>query len=121
MKKQKKIEGPIVLCWIAAVVTVIASVTAMIARSGLSDVTQTAREVGSVTSRLDSVSSIRSLVVSFSEQCRIAQQNWIGAADVGLGMLFLLVLVCIALIATLAVQVKANRRLQAQVRKLQQH
>ncbi|WP_114695406.1 hypothetical protein [Motiliproteus coralliicola] len=116
----KRVEGPVLLCWIAGVVTVLALVAAMVLRSGLEEVGRTSSEINSVVAQLESLSSIRGLVISLSEQCSYAQQSWISVLDTSLGMLFLVSLVAIALTATLAVQVKLNRKLSARLDKLQQ-
>ena len=119
MKSQKNSEGPLVLCWIAAALITIALGVAAYVRSSLSELGQTANEINSVATILDSLSGLRSLVISFANQCSVAQESWLGAANTLMGILFLISLVGIALLATLAVQVKLNRKLTRQLHRLQ--
>lgn len=113
---KKRIEGPIILCWISGLVTGLALLLAMVLRNGLEEVGRTSSEINSVASQLDSINSIRGLVVSLSEQCRMAQESWVMVVDTSLGLLFLVSLVAIALILALVGQLKLNRQLKANLR-----
>jgi hypothetical protein len=117
--KAKQTDGAVALCWLSGVVLAVALVVTMYVSRGLDQLGQTSAEIESVARVLDSASGLRLLLMSFSNQCSVAQQNWQGALDIGFGLMFLVCLVGFALIATLAVQLKTNRRLQRRIEQLQ--
>lgn len=117
--KKKQADGAVALCWISGVLLTVVLLLAMYARSGLARLGQTASEIESVAQVLNSVSGLRSLLLSFSTQCRVAQESWLGALDMGLGLMFLACMIGFALLAMLAAQLKTNRRLQRRVQQLQ--
>ena len=117
--KTKQTDGAVALCWVAGVLLTVALMLAMYVRSGLDQLRQTSSEIESVARVLDSASSLRSLLMSFSNQCNVAQESWLGALDAGLGLMFLACLAGFTLLATLAVQLKTNRRLQRRILQLQ--
>lgn len=118
--QQKRLNGPVIFCWFSGAVFGLCLMTAMIVNSSLDTLSQTSGEVSSVASRLDSVSGLRSLLLSFSSQCTQAQESWSGALTSTMGIVFLCCLVGFALVATLAVQVSMNRKQARQIVKLQQ-
>jgi TRAP-type C4-dicarboxylate transport system permease small subunit len=115
---QQKLNGSLIFCWFSAAVLVICLVSALVVGSGLDTLSQTSSEVSSVASRLDSVSGLRGLLISFSNQCEIAQQSWSKGVTVSMGLVFLSCLIGFALIATLAVQLSLNRKQASQLQKL---
>ncbi|MEH6471270.1 MAG: hypothetical protein V7752_08470 [Halopseudomonas sp.] len=118
--RAKKTNGTMMLCWIAGVVIVVALFSAMYVHSSLTVLSKTSSEINSVAAILDSVSGLRSLLISFSNQCNVAQENWLGALNTSLGLMFLVCLAGMALLVTLVAQFKLNRRLTARIAKLQQ-
>ena len=118
--QQKRLNGPVIFCWFSGAVFGLCLVAAMIVNGGLDTLSQTSSEVSSVASRLDSVSGLRSLLISFSNQCTQAQESWSAALTSTMGIVFLCCLVGFALVATLAVQVSINRKQALRLHKLQQ-
>ena len=111
----KKTDGPILLCWIIAVVIVVALTTGMVVQSGLNELTQASGEINSVASVLDSVTGLRSLLISFSNQCSMSQESWTGALNTALGLLFLVSILGLGLLLALASEIKKNRRLTSRL------
>ncbi len=118
--KTKQTDGAVAMCWVAGVLLSLAMLMAIYVRNGLSLLGQTSAEIESVAQVLDSASGLRSLLMSFSNQCSVAQDSWLGALDTSLGLIFMICLVGFTLVATLAVQLKTNRQLQRRIQKLQQ-
>lgn len=106
------------LCWIIAAVIATALISGMVVQSDLNVLTQTSEEINAVAGLLDSVSGLRSLLVSFSNQCSLVQDNWIGALNTALGLLFLVSMLGFALVLLLAAQIRKNKRLSLRLNKL---
>lgn len=111
-----KTDGSMVMCWVAALMIAAALVCAMVAQSGLKLLTTTSEEVTAVASVLESVSGLRSLLISFSYQCNLSQENWIAALNTSLGLLFLVSMLGFALLLALVAQIRKNRRLMLRLK-----
>ncbi len=117
---ENKINGPLVLCWISGSLLIVVLLVAMFVRSDLSILTESAAEISSVATLLDSPSGLRSLLISFSNQCSLAQESWLVVLDMNLWLITLACMTGFALLVALAMQIRINRQLNLQMRKLQQ-
>jgi hypothetical protein len=117
---KNRTNGPFVLCWVSGLVLIAVLLAAMFARSDLKVLTETAAEINSVAAVLDSPSGLRSLLISFSNQCSLAQERWLGALDMSLWLITLACMTGFILLVTLALQLRINRQLNKRVRQLQQ-
>ncbi|MFT5722406.1 MAG: hypothetical protein ACI9W6_002735 [Motiliproteus sp.] len=107
----KKTDGSMVVCGIAAVVILAALVFGMAVQDGLTALTQSSKEISAVANLLESVSGLRSLLISFSYRCSLSQDNWIEALNTALGLLFMVSMLGLALLLALVLQFRKNRRL----------
>lgn len=110
--------GAMLWCWGAGFAIVSALVVALSAQSGLDVLTNTSAELNSIAYLLDSPGELRSLLLSFSNQCSQAQEDWLGALNTCLGLMFLLSLLAFALLIALVVQIKKNKRLTLRLGKM---
>lgn len=107
------------MCWVAAAVIAAALVFAMVVQSNLKLLTKTSEEVSAVAALLESVTGLRSLLISFSHQCNLSQESWIGALNTSLGLLFMVSMLGVALLLALVAQLRKNRRLMLRIAKMQ--
>tara|TARA_R110002167_G_scaffold30636_3_gene101228 strand:- start:13308 stop:13667 length:360 start_codon:yes stop_codon:yes gene_type:complete len=117
--RNKKRDGMMLFCWLAGILMAVALITAMSVYNDLDLLKRASDEINSVAALLDSVTGLRSLMFSFSTQCLLAQENWAGALDISLGLMFLVSVLGFILLAMLVVQIKKNRQLHQRLLKIQ--
>ncbi|MFT6916128.1 MAG: hypothetical protein ACJAWL_002445 [Motiliproteus sp.] len=109
--RETKITGSMVVCGIVAVVILAAMVSGMAVQDDLKLLTQSSDEITAVAGLLDSASGLRNLLLSFSYQCSLSQDSWIGALSTALGLMFMVSILGLALLLALVLQLRKNRRL----------
>ncbi|MEH6649377.1 MAG: hypothetical protein V7707_05035 [Motiliproteus sp.] len=117
--KNSKVDGVKALCWISGVMLSVILLVAIVSRSGLETLAKTSAEIESVASLLDSITGLRSLLLSFSNQCTLAQQSWQSTLDTNQGLVFVACGTGLMLVAALAMQLKTTRSLQRRIQQLQ--
>lgn len=117
--KNSKLDGGKTLCWVGGVMLSVTLLVAIVSRSNLETLAKTSTEIESVAGILDSITGLRSLLLSFANQCTMAQDSWQSALDINLGLIFVACCTGLMLVAALAMQLKTNRSLQRRIEQLQ--
>ena len=117
MSAKKKDITALLLCCTAVVIMLAALLTTSFMASSIEPVGKSASELLRVADQLDSVTSIRTILFSYSQQFSVAEEHLNRALSTALGFLTLASMLVVALVVALMGQVRRVRQLKEQLAK----
>lgn len=99
-----------ILAWVAVALVVAIFATALILTNSVEQVGKSGREVSQIVQHLDSLDSLKTIVVTYSGQYQRAEAHWMEVMNWLLFLLFLVSMLALGLLVALTTQ---SRRGQA--------
>lgn len=104
-----KEKGVRVVCWVALAIVIACLGVAMWVSGSTKPVAKSSLEITQVVGQLDSVDSLKTILVTFANQYQLAEEQWERAVSI---LTFLLFLVSMAALALVGVALASCRRLR---------
>lgn len=109
-----------ILPWVAGALVAILVAIALVLTSSLELVGKSGGQITQVIQHLNSVDSLKTILVTYSSQYQRAEIHWMEVVNQLLFLLFLVAMLAVGLLVALTVQLRRGRALQERVRRLKQ-